>query len=227
MKTIKESQNVWGLFFSSLVQVSAPRISGRLEKGLREISATEELSREHAILTRLIIAMENVLTRLSSDMKTDLTPLNQSALIIKNIVIDHHMKFEEENIYPKFKYDKTLMEVADKLQAQHDMARETTKRMLELTKSKKIGNEKERDELIQSGIMMSDLIRVHIAWEESVLFTALQAALPKSSIEELDRKMLEDEAKFIGDEGLEKLFDDLSRIERAAGTHDISAFPFR
>lgn len=219
-----------GPILGILLQTSPPAPSeGRLERGLGAISATEELSKEHALLFRLLIAMENLADKAARDPNIDLTPIRKAAVIIKGVVADHHMTFEEEHIYPKFERTPQagqLRDLARTLRDQHDKARRVNSRIIDLASS----NRRSVDQINELRRLIYDeteMFRAHVAWEESVLFTAMYAALTRDTIRDINTRMIEEERRFFGRNGLEKFFHDLAEIERSAGTHDLSRFPFR
>ena len=53
------------------------------------------------MLTRLLLAIDNVVNNALEDKNTDLSPINSAARAIQAVVADHHMVFEEQNIYPR------------------------------------------------------------------------------------------------------------------------------
>lgn len=213
-----------GAFFGVFAQVTEPRPS-RLRS--MDVSPTEALSREHAMLTRLLLAMDNVANMAAEDMSTDVSPINKATQMIKRVVIDHHSKFEEEQIYPRFEGNDLLSSLTEVLEDQHDQAERINQALADLTKSGKIDDESGIDELLILCGSLKDMLTAHAAWEESVLFPAMYDLCPQDYMSQLKSRMDDAERKLLGDRGPEALYEELGRIEEACGTHDLDAFTFQ
>lgn len=211
--------------FLNFIQVSEPRPPLRAGELSDKVSATEELSREHAILMRLLIAIENVLVKASANVGTDLKPVHQVASMINDVVVRHHMAFEEAYIYPKATGGVT--DLAKTLREQHDDAREAVSKIMSMTAGGKVSGVLEMGELVTLCRATDYLLRIHIAWEESVLFPALYDTMDGGYFTDLQNKMLSEERKLFGGAGLAKLYDELARVERAAGTDNPSLYTFK
>jgi hypothetical protein len=79
-----------------MAQKMMKRMPSGLEEGIEKMSPTEELALEHGQLTRILLAMDNVLRSEGSIPKANLGPINQACTMIRQAVVDHHMKIEEE-----------------------------------------------------------------------------------------------------------------------------------
>lgn len=213
-----------GAFFGIFAQITQPKSSELRSQG---VSPTEELSREHAMLTRLLLAIDNMANLAIEDMNTDISPINQAAQMIKRVVIDYHSKFEEEHIYPQFEDNDLLSSLTEVFEDQHDQTERMNEALLELTRSGKLKDESDLDELLILCIGMKDMLTAHAAWEETILFPAMYDLLPQSYMDDLKRKQEEEEKKLVGDRGPVVLYEELGRIEEACGTHDLDAFTFQ
>ncbi len=213
-----------GAFFGIFAQVTQPRPS-RLRS--MDVSPTELLSREHAMLTRILLAMDNVANAAAEDMSTDVSPINRATDMIKRVVIDHHSKFEEENIYPKFEGNDLLSSLTEIMEDQHDQAERINQALSDLTKSGKINDESDLDELLILCGSLKDMLTAHAAWEESVLFPAMYDLCPQDFMSQLKSKLDDAERQLLGDRGPEALYEDLDRLEEECGTHDLDAFTFQ
>jgi hemerythrin-like domain-containing protein len=212
-----------GAFFGIFAQVMQP--SWVSERSMN-VSAPEALSREHAMLTRLLLAIDNVVNNALEDRNTDLSPINSAARVIDNVVASHHMVFEEQSVYPRMEQIDYLSSLTETLEGQHDDARVVNDLVLELTKSGKIKGQSELDELTLLTKSFKDMITAHAAWEETIIFPAMYDLLPERDMNDFNRKFMEAEKKLLDGKGPEELYRELDTIEEAAGTHDLAMYTF-
>lgn len=213
--------------FLGILQVTEPVPPLRQGELSQNISPTEQLSREHAILMRLLIAIENVLVKASANVGTDLMPINRAASMINDVVCGHHMRFEESYVYPRVRESGNLVDFVNLLQDQHNEARDAVRRIMDLTRTGRVDDVVQMGELVALCKAADFMFRAHIAWEESVLFTALYDLAPTTYFEDLQHKMLGEERSMFGSKGLQQLYEDLADVERAAGTEHPSMFTTR
>lgn len=215
-----------GAFLGTFVQVTMPRPETEVGVGLKRISATEELSREHAVLMRILLAMDNVLIKADGQKEVDVSGINMGARMIDEAVINHHAKYEEQYLYPRFSKGK-FASFVDLLTQQHKQAQKANSAIMDLTSQGRISNEASMNELIILCRSMRDLFTAHAAWEESVLFTAVFDKCSENDIKDLIEKMRTMEQGFEKRGGMKKVFNDLNRLEEMCGTNDPSIFNIR
>lgn len=216
-----------GAFLNVFIQVSEPRPPFRQGELSYHISPTEQLSREHAILMRLLIAIENVLAKASVNVGTSLIPVNKAAHMLQKVVVDHHMAFEESYLYPKVKATDRLAELANVLQEQHDEARSAIQKIIGMTEEGRVSDAVQMGELVSICKEADYLFKVHIAWEESVLFTALYDIMDSDYFADIQDKLLGEERKMFGSKGLNALYNELAGVEIDAGTDRPGMFMLR
>jgi hemerythrin-like domain-containing protein len=214
-----------GAFLGIFVQAAQARPSWVSERSM-SVSAPEALSREHAMLTRLMLAIDNVVDSAQEDKNTDLGPINSAANAIRQVVADHHMTFEEENVYPRMEQIDYLSSMTETLEGQHDDARAVNKMVLDLTRGGKIKGKSELDELTLLTKSFKDMITAHAAWEETVIFPAMYDLLSERDMDDINKKFMEAERRLLGNKGPVELYRTIDDIEEAAGTHDLSMFTF-
>lgn len=216
-----------GDFLSLLIQVSEPRPPFRQGELSYRISPIEQLSREHAILLRLLIAIENVLARAAVNVGTSLRPVNKAAHMLQRVVVGHHMAFEESYVYPRVKPNENLAELANVLQEQHDEARDAIRNIIDMTGEGRAGDAMQLGELISICKETDYLFKVHMAWEDSVLFPALYDIMDPDYFADIQDKLLGEERKMFGSKGLSELYDELADVEKEAGTDRPGLFMLR
>src|SRR5690349_4551551 len=91
-----------------------------------EISAPEDLMREHGVLNRILLIYEEGLRRLRA--KEDVPPevFHKPAALVRSFVEDYHEKLEETFIFPAFEKRNTLVELVKVLKQQHAAGRKVT-----------------------------------------------------------------------------------------------------
>lgn len=213
-----------GTFLGNLVQVTRPQPPGKFGEELPSISPTEILSREHAIMERLMIVLESGVASIVDGGDTDLFPINHAAITIKEFGADHHMVDEEQFIFPKLREAGTMDKLVDTLEIQHDKGRELIGRIIDLTRSGHIDDPGRLNELAGHCMSFVIMYRPHAAWEETVVFPALYDIASENYIDNINLRMHDEERSLMSDPGLRKLMDNLRKIERAAGTADLGSF---
>ncbi len=212
-----------GAFFSVFAQMAQPAWAS--ERSMN-VSAPEALSREHAMLVRLMLAIDNVVNSALDDMKADLGPINRACRVIDSVVAGHHMAFEEQSIYPRMEQIDYLSGLTETLEGQHDDARAVNSLVLDLTKSGKIKSRGDLDELTLLTKSFKDMITAHAAWEETIIFPAMYDLLSPEDMDSINKKFMESEMRLLDGKGPEELYRQLDSIEEAAGTHDLAMFTF-
>jgi hemerythrin-like domain-containing protein len=199
-----------------MAQKMMKRMPSGLEDGLERISPTEELTVEHGQLTRILLAMGTVLRAEGSITKTNLGPINQACKMIRQSVVDHHMKIEEENVYPRFE-NTELADCASVLKTQHVEARKLLAHMESLSKAGTLKDRSEMEELKRTFNDFKDMITAHAAFEETVLFPVMEGTWSQKDLKNLREMQDEDEKKLMGDNAAEELYGMLTSLESSCG----------
>jgi hemerythrin-like domain-containing protein len=223
--TYHKKKTYWpGTFLGNLVQVTRPEPPGKFGEELPSISPTEILSREHAIMERLMIVLESEVARIANGEDIDLFPVNHAAITIKAFGADHHMVDEEQFIFPKLREAGTMDSLVDTLELQHDKGREIIGRIIDLTRAGHIEDPGHLNELISLCLSFVIMYRPHAAWEETVVFPGLYDISTENYIDNINMRMHEEERALMSDPGLHRLMDNLRKIEKAAGTSELEHF---
>jgi hemerythrin-like domain-containing protein len=199
-----------------MAQKMMKRMPSGLEEGLEKMSPTEELASEHGQLTRILLAVNNVLMAEGNITKTNLGPISQACKLIRQSVVDHHMKIEEEQVYPKFE-NTELADCASTLKTQHIEARKLLARMESLSKSGTVKDRSEMEELKRTFNDFKDMLTAHAAFEETVLFPVMEGTWSQKDLKNLRETQEEDEKKLMGDDAAEKLYGMLTSLESSCG----------
>lgn len=209
-----------------MVQMTMERPPSGLFDGLEKISATQELSVEHAMLNRIMLAMDHVIKTAGSGGKTDISVVNHGCSMIKQVVDKHHMKVEEELIYPKFENTK-LSDLARILKSQHIEMRKMVARMDDLSKTGAVRDRSEREELMRVFNDFREMVLAHASWEETCLFPCMEGTWSSDELENLKERQEQHEKKLLGKDASVKIYSMLSDLERSAGIRGLNDFTRR
>src|SRR4051794_26851784 len=115
-----------------------------------EISAPEDLMREHGVLNRILLIYEEGLRRLQA--KQDVPPevFHKPATLVRSFVEDYHEKLEETFIFPAFEKRNKLVELVTVLRQQHAAGRKVTDVVLQKAIGDQFHKAESRKEVIQS-----------------------------------------------------------------------------
>lgn len=205
-----------------MAQQMIKRMPKGIEDGLEKMSATEELCIEHAQLDRIMLAMENVMKRAGKSPKTSLRPVYQACEMIRQLVDEHHMKIEEDHIYPQFE-NTDLADFTRTLKDQHNEARKMLSKMTSLSK----GGRPDMDQLNGTFRDFKDMITAHAAFEEACLFTAVEGTWSRDQLDALKEKQEQDEKRLLGEDATQKVYNMLKEIESSCGIEGIRDFTRR
>ena len=177
-----------------------------------EVTATEDLMREHGVLRRALFVYSEVAARLRSNV-ADVSPdaIQRTAKLFRTFGEDYHeRKLEEAFIFPKVK--KAGGEESaypDILKAQHNRGREITGYILTVTKTAKL-NTSDAEPLAQTLDSMVRMYRAHAAREDTIVFPAWKATLTDKQLDEMNEKFEDIEHEMFGEEGFEMAVDQIS-----------------
>jgi hemerythrin-like domain-containing protein len=192
----------------------------------REVTAVEDLMREHGILRRALILYSEAAARLrTSAADVDPRALVQTATLFQEFGEDYHeRKLEEQNVFPEVKRaGGPAAALVDVLEAQHRRGREITASILSIAKRGKVAG---ADAAPLAGTLdaMVRMYRAHAAREDTVVFPAWKAALPQSRIEDLGEEFEKIERRQFGGDGFDLARDRIAMAERALGIDDLGRF---
>lgn len=198
---------------------------GKEAGGAEDVSATEDLMREHGVLRRTLIVYAELSDRLRTPTATiDPAPLAEAAKLFREFGEDYHEHtLEEQYVFPEVRKaggpDEKLVEV---LLLQHQRGREITDYLFRVGTSGQIGSQAEP--LSQALAAMSRMYQAHAAWEDTVIFPAWKKGLSKSRLDELAEKFEDIEHERFGKDGFDEALERVGRVEQAFGLADLAAY---
>lgn len=224
-----KSQNIVLMVFPILVsgdgkmaQLMARRLPPEAIQGVKNMPMTEDLSLEHGILSRILMAMNNTIKAIDAGGRPNMNVIAMGCNMMKQLVDMRHMKFEEEYVYPLF--DKgECSNFVNTLRDQHNEGRKFVARMESLSKAGSPGSA-QMEELKRDFTMFHDMMLAHAAFEETILFPILEGAPSDDQMRNLKMLGVKQEESLLGPNATQKAFDMLSELEAAAGVTGLSNF---
>jgi hemerythrin-like domain-containing protein len=190
-----------------------------------EVTAVEDLMREHGILRRALLVYSETAIRLRKNAP-DVSPdaLQKTAKLFRTFGEDYHeKKLEEAYIFPKIKEKGTgdAAQYPDILMAQHTRGREITDYIISVTNAAKLGANTAFSGILEGFVRMYEH---HAAREDTIVFPAWKGVLTPGEYDELNDKFEDIEHEQFGEDGFEDAAKQIGEIEAALGMNDISKF---
>jgi len=191
----------------------------------KEVTAVEDLMREHGVLRRAFLVYQECAPRLRRDpARLDARALHATAQLFRSFGEDYHeKKLEEAYIFPAVKKaGGPAAAYVDVLKQQHDRGRAITAFILAATRSKIATGDAEH--LARAFEAFQLMYANHTAREDTIVFPAWKDALSEHELDEMGDKFEEIEKATFGKDGFDDAVKRIGRIEEALGLSDIAQF---
>jgi hemerythrin-like domain-containing protein len=191
-----------------------------------DVTATEDLMREHGVLRRALLVYAAAATRLRADASS-VPPeaLQKTANLFRAFGEEYHeKKLEEQFIFPAVKKaGGDAAAYADILVVQHDRGREITEYVLAMTRGAKLGASGgvQLAKVLDSFVLM---YQHHAAREDTIVFPAWKQTMTDEQLDDMGDKFEEIEKQQFGEDGFETAVKQIADIETSLGLADISQF---
>jgi hemerythrin-like domain-containing protein len=191
-----------------------------------EVTATEDLMREHGVLRRALLVYSATAIKLRANPSA-IAPdsLQKTAKLFRAFGEEYHeKKLEEAYIFPAVK--KVGGEAAsypDILVAQHNRGREITDYIISVTQGAKLGTSNS-DALANALEAFVLMYRNHAAREDTIIFPAWKETMTGKQLDEMSEKFEDIEHEQFGEDGFDDAVKQISAIESSLGLADISQF---
>lgn len=196
------------------------------EEETLEVTATEDLMREHGILRRALLVYQESAVKLRQDAAS-VPPdaLEQAANLFRVFGEDYHeKKLEEVFIFPTVRSSPGIaVSYVDVLLGQHVRGREITDYVLSITAADKIAS----NSVEPLAKALESFVRMyahHAAIEDTVIFPAWKSATGPGQLDELGEKFEEIEHEQFGDDGFEMALKRMEEIENSLGLASLDMF---
>jgi hemerythrin-like domain-containing protein len=194
------------------------------KKDEEEVSAPEDLMREHGVLNRVLLIYEEAIRRLATKEEIPPDVFRTTATLVRKFVEDYHERLEETFIFPAFEKKNQLTDLVKVLRSQHDAGRKVTDVILQLAEPDRFRKEENRRMLVDNIHAFIRMYRPHEAREDTVLFPALHKVFSTKELDALGDKFEKEEDRLFGEEGFEKTVDQVAGIEKQLGIYELSQF---
>jgi len=191
-----------------------------------EVTATEDLMREHGVIRRALLVYYEVIPKLRRDPHSvDVSALWLTAQLFRTFGEDYHERMlEEQHIFPLIrKQGAELARYADILTAQHQRGREITDYILAHTgkiKMSSLGAES-LARVMEPFVLM---YQNHAAREDTIIFPAWKKNFTDKQLDEIGDQFEDIEHKMFGKDGFEEAEKKISQIETELGFADLAQF---
>jgi hemerythrin-like domain-containing protein len=186
-------------------------------KSAEDVSATEDLMREHGVIRRVLVVYRQSASLLRlKPASVPLDALGRAAELMRSFAEDYHEKqLEEAHLFPAVKAagGAAAAEI-DTLLAQHQRGREITAYVLAVSK-KPVGAAAEP--LARTLEAFSLMYEEHAAREDTLIFPAWKKALSPQQLDEMGDLFEEIEHKTFGKDGFDDAVEKIAGIESALG----------
>lgn len=194
--------------------------------GESEVTANEDLMREHGILRRILIIYREVSPKLVANAASvDAAALAGAAKLFQAFGERYHEQLlEEQHIFPIVrKAGGEAAGLVDTLLAQHARGREITAYILDRTKSGKVATA-DAAPMAKALTAFARMYEPHTAREDTIVFPAFKESVGSKGYDELGDQFEDIERKEFGGDGFDMAVDKVADFERRLGTADLAAF---
>ncbi len=189
-----------------------------------EVTATEDLMREHGVLRRALLVYSAAAMKLRAKPDSVVPDaLMKTAQLFRAFGEEYHeKKLEEAYIFPAVK--KAGGEAAtylDILVVQHNRGREITDYIINVTQGAKLSGSADLANALEAFVWM---YRHHAAREDTIIFPAWRQTMNEDQLDEMNDKFEDIEHAQFGEDGFENAVKQIGAIETSLGLADISQF---
>lgn len=190
-----------------------------------EVTAAEDLMREHGVIRRALLVYAAVVPRLRVKPESvDVTALRKTGQLFRKFAEEYHEReLEERHIFPVIRKMKDVAAYADVLTTQHTRGREITEYLLAVT----TGGAVSAAHAAPLANALEGLVRMyehHAAREDTVVFPAWKRNFTNKQLDALADEFEDIEKKTFGHDGFEDAEKTIAAIEVTFGLHDLSHF---
>ncbi len=191
-----------------------------------EVTALEDLMREHGVLRRALLVYQESIGKLRQDAAAfPAAALEKTAQLFRLFGEDYHeRRLEEGYIIPLIKKSQgPVAAYGDVLLAQHARGREITDYFLSVSRADRIAT----NQVENLAKAMESFVRMyehHAAMEDTVVFPAWKAATGAEEYDELSEKFEDIENEMFGADGFESALKRMEEIEASLGLSNLDQF---
>ncbi|MBS0581101.1 MAG: hemerythrin domain-containing protein [Proteobacteria bacterium] len=202
----------------------APWSHAKEEEDQAEVTANEDLMREHGVIRRALFVYREAARRARADpASVPLRGLLDTARLMRRFAEDYHEHaLEETHIFPVVRKLKSpVSQLPEVLLTQHQRGREITDYVIRVAGGTRVG-QGGGESLAATLETFVAMYGPHTAREDTVLFPAWKAALGEKNYEEMGEQFEDLERKMLGADGFEHALKQIAGIEESFGLANLS-----
>jgi hemerythrin-like domain-containing protein len=191
-----------------------------------EVSATEDLMREHGVLRRILVIYRETAAMLHTHPASlDAGALGQAAELFRTFGEDYHeRRLEEGYIFPALKKQGGPISVlVDTLLAQHNRGREATAYVKARCASGKIATA-DAEPLADALEDFARMYEAHTAFEDTIAFQTWKTSMSRHELAEMGEKFEDIEHDQFKGDGFDIALDQIAGIEQRLGLNDLARY---
>ncbi|MFB3902416.1 MAG: hemerythrin domain-containing protein [Acidobacteriota bacterium] len=196
----------------------------KAEEAEEEVSAAEDLMREHGVLNRILLIYDESIFRLEQNRELNPAVLSGAAGIIRAFIEDYHEKLEEDYLFPRYQKAGRLTDLVAVLKRQHRAGRRLTDSAMRLAKASVLNSPEEKAELVRDLKAFVRMYRPHEAREDTVLFPALKKIVSRNEYDSLGEEFEKKEHALFGEDGFGTMVDKVAGLEKQLGIYELAQF---
>ncbi len=189
-----------------------------------DVAPPEDLMREHGVLKRVLLVYREVIRRVNAREDVPSDAVRDAAGIIRTFIEDYHEKLEEDYLFPRFESAHKLADLTTVLRAQHQAGRRLTDQITHATTAQTLKDPASAKRLLQAMEQFIRMYEPHEAREDTVLFPAIRTIVSKHEFDSLGEEFEKKEHQLFGEDGFEKMVDQVAGIEKRLGIYDLAQF---
>lgn len=195
------------------------------KKGAADVSATEDLMREHGVLRRLLVIYRETAGMIrTAAAPLDLAALGQAAALFRSFGEDYHEKaLEEAHIFPMVKKAGRVSGVVDTLIAQHRRGREINAYVTGVASSGRLATG-QAGPLAAALESFARMYEIHTAIEDTVVFQAWRDSLNAKELDAWSDKFEDIEHQTFKGDGFDLALEQVAGIEQRLGLADLARY---
>ncbi len=191
------------------------------EEAEGKVTPAEDLMREHAVLSRLLLIYETGLPAGPGSGQPPLKEIGDAARLIRTFIEEYHEKLEEDYLFPRFEKAGKLADLVKVLRQQHEAGRRLTGAILEAAGATGGSDMARLERNLRAFIRM---YRPHAARESTILFPQIQAVVSPKEYDQMGETFEDIEHQKFGPEGFEGIVANVAEIEKRLRLHDLAEF---
>lgn len=199
----------------------------RSKESGKEVTAVEDLMREHGVLRRILFVYSEVAERSKGSSLDSQTARNiqKAAQLFRAFGEEYHEKqLEEAYLFPVvLKAGGETAHLINPLIEQHNRGRQITEYIINSTVNTSAAS-RNRQSLIHALQSFVRMYRPHAAREDTVVFPVWKDAITEEQMREMNDKFEDIERRQFGEDGFEKAVRQISAIETELGFFDLTRF---